>query len=137
MREPHGIWIDRRGATPNVTVADRRNNRLQRFTLAGQHIDFVQGFQLPCHFHEHNGVVVIADLQGRVTLMDRSNAIIGHLGEATPSSAPNPPRTTTDRASFVPGQFITPHGANFDHEGNIFVVEWVEIGRVTKLRKVS
>ncbi len=30
-----------------------------------------------------------------------------------------------------------PHGANFDREGNIFVVEWVEIGRVTKLRKVS
>jgi hypothetical protein len=24
----------------------------------------------------------------------------------------------------------------FDHAGNIFVVEWVEVGRVTKLRKV-
>ena len=137
MREPHGIWIDTRGAEPNVTVADRRNNRLQRFTLAGQHIDFVQGFRLPCHFHERNGAVVIADLQGRVTLMDRNNRIIEHLGEATPASPPNPNRGTQDRSSFVPGQFITPHGANFDHEGNIFVVEWVEIGRVTKLRKVS
>ena len=37
----------------------------------------------------------------------------------------------------MPGQFVNPHGANFDHEGNIFVAEWVEIGRVTKLRKVS
>ena len=26
--------------------------------------------------------------------------------------------------------------ATFDHVGNIFVVEWVEVGRVTKLRKV-
>jgi hypothetical protein len=37
----------------------------------------------------------------------------------------------------VLGQFVTPLGAGFDHEGNIFVVEWVEIGRVTKLRKVA
>ena len=28
------------------------------------------------------------------------------------------------------------HGACFDRTGNIFVVEWVEVGRVTKLRKV-
>jgi hypothetical protein len=137
MREPHGIWIDTRGADPNVTVADRRNNRLQRFTLGGAHIDFVQGFRLPCHFHEHNGVVVIADLQGRVTLVDQGNRVIAHLGDATPASAPNPNRGTSDRSMFVPGQFVNPHGANFDHEGNIFVAEWVEIGRVTKLRKVS
>ena len=44
---------------------------------------------------------------------------------------------TQDRSTFVPGTIHHPHGANFDHEGNIFVVEWVEIGRVTKLRKVA
>lgn len=137
MREPHGIWIDTRAGTPIVTAADRRNNRLQRFTLAGAHLDFVTGFRLPCHFHERNGLVVIADLQGRVTLIDKTNAIVAHLGDATSSSPPNPPRATTDRASFVPGQFIHPHGACFDHDGNIFVAEWVEIGRLTKLRKVA
>ena len=36
-----------------------------------------------------------------------------------------------------PGKFIHPHDACFDAQGNIFVVEWVEVGRVTKLRKVS
>jgi hypothetical protein len=137
MKEPHGIWIDTRGGSVIVTAADRRNNRLQRFTLDGKFIDFVEGFRLPCHFHERNGMVVIADLQGRVTLMDRNNRIVAHLGDATPTSPPNPPRAATDRASFVPGQFVTPHGACFDHEGNIFVGEWVEIGRVTKLRKVA
>ena len=55
MKEPHGIWVDTRGAVPNLAVADRRNNRLQRFTLDGKHIDFVEGFRLPCHFHERNG----------------------------------------------------------------------------------
>jgi hypothetical protein len=137
MREPHGIWMDNRSGTSILTAADRRNNRLQRFTPDGKFIDFITGFRLPCHFHERYGIVVIPDLQGRVTLMDRNNRIIEHLGDATPTSPPNPPRGTADRTSFIPGQFVTPHGACFDHEGNIFVVEWVEIGRVTKLRKVA
>ena len=71
LNEPHGIWVDTRGGTPILVVADRRNNRLQRFTLDGKHIDFVPGFRLPCHFDERQGVVVIPDLHGRVTLIDR------------------------------------------------------------------
>ena len=34
------------------------------------------------------------------------------------------------------GKFIHPHDACWDQDGNIFVVEWVPTGRVTKLRKV-
>ena len=136
LAEPHGIWVDTRAATPVLVVADRRNNRLQRFTLDGTHIDFVPGFRLPCHFDEREGLVVIPDLHGRVTLMDRSNAIVAHLGD---SNAPdwNNPLRREPRDKFIPGQFICPHGACFDSDGNIFVVEWVEVGRVTKLRKVA
>jgi hypothetical protein len=137
LKEPHGIWMDMRSGSPILTVADRRNNRLQRFTLDGKHIDFIAGFRLPCHFHERQGTVVIPDLQTRVTLLDASNRILLHLGDPTPATPPNPPRNTADRATFVPGQFVAPHGACFDHEGNLFVVEWVEMGRVTKLRKVA
>jgi hypothetical protein len=99
-------------------------------------VDFVSGFRLPCHFDVRNDVVVIPDLHGRVTLVDRDNAIIEHLGD---SNAPvwNNPMRNQPRDTFIAGQFICPHGACFDHEGNIFVVEWVEVGRVTKLRKVA
>jgi hypothetical protein len=136
LNEPHGIWMDTRRPDPVLVVADRRNNRLQRFTLDGRHIDFVPGFRLPCHFDERNGLVVVPDLHGRVTLLDRDNAILEHLGD---SHAPdwNNPLRTKPREEFIPGQFICPHGACFDSEGNIFVVEWVEVGRVTKLRKVA
>ena len=136
LNEPHGIWVDTRGAGPVLVVADRRNNRLQRFTLDGRHIDFVSGFRLPCHFHERKGLVVIPDLQGRVTVIDRGNQIVAHLGDSNPANWNNPLRTQP-RDRFVPGEFICPHGACFDHAGNIFVVEWVEVGRVTKLRRVS
>ena len=122
------------GTAPMVVVADRRNNRLQRFALDGAHVDFVPGFRLPCHFAEHEGTVVVPDLHGRVTLLDKQNAIVGHLGDSNPGQGY--PLRTQPRTAFVAGQFICPHGACFDREGNIFVVEWVEVGRVTKLRKV-
>jgi len=135
LNEPHGIWVDTR-AEPVLVVADRRNNRLQRFTLDGRHIDFISGFRLPCHFDRQKDAVVIPDLQGRVTLIGRDNQVITHLGDSNPANWNNPLRTQP-REAFIPGQFICPHGACFDHDGNIFVVEWVEVGRVTKLRKVA
>jgi hypothetical protein len=134
LAEPHGNWIDTRGKTPVLVVADRRNNRLQRFALDGKHIDFIPGFRLPCHFHEHKGLVVVPDLDGRVTLMDKSNALVAQLGDSSPGG--KYPLRSEPRDKFIPGQFICPHGACFDHDGNIFVVEWVEVGRVTKLRRV-
>jgi len=136
LNEPHGIWIDTRAAVPLIVVADRRNNRLQRFSLEGTHVDFVPGFRLPCHFDERQGTVVIPDLHGRVTLMDRQNQLVQHLGDSNAPTWNNPLRTQP-RDAFVPGQFICPHGACFDRDGNIFVVEWVEVGRVTKLRRVA
>ena len=135
LAEPHGNWIDTRGKTPVLVVADRRNNRLQRFTLDGKHMDFIPGFRLPCHFHEHKGLVVVPDLDGRVTLMDKSNALVAQLGDSSPGG--KYPLRTEPREKFIPGQFICPHGACFDHNGNIFVVEWVEVGRVTKLRRLQ
>src|SRR5690349_21389023 len=34
------------------------------------------------------------------------------------------------------GKFVWAHSARFDHDGNIYVVEWVDVGRVTTLVKV-
>jgi hypothetical protein len=135
LNEPHGIWVDTRTSPAVLVVADRRNNRLQRFTLDGRHVDFVPGFRLPCHFNEHDGMVVVPDLHGRVTLLDRNNRILAHLGDSNAADWNNPLRREP-REKFIPGQFICPHGACFDHAGNIFVVEWVEVGRVTKLRRL-
>ena len=132
---PHGLWCDTRGAEPVLTVADRSNNRLQNFTLDGKHLGFVDGVNLPCHFSEHQGEFVIPDLGARVTLLDRNNRVIAHLGDDSAAANWRQVRTLP-RDHFQPGKFVCPHGACFDHEGNIFVVEWVEIGRVTKLRKL-
>jgi DNA-binding beta-propeller fold protein YncE len=132
---PHGLTVDLRGKEPLLLVADRANKRLQNFTLDGKHVSFEQGVNLPCHFSEHKGVMVVPDLGARVTLIDGKNKVIEHLGEDA-SNTWNKLRTQP-RDKFIPGKFVCPHGACFDHKGNIFVVEWVEVGRVTKLRHVG
>ena len=45
--------------------------------------------------------------------------------------------TGRPRTAFPPGKFICPHDAAFDRDGSIYVTEWVDVGRVTKLEKVS
>jgi hypothetical protein len=135
MNNPHGNMIDLRDPSkPVLLVADRGNQRIVRYTLDDKPIDVVAGTLQPCHFHEHKGNIVVPDLASRVTILDKDNKVVAHLGEGLVG---NPPRTTDDRSKFVPGQFVNPHGACFDHAGNIFVAEWVEIGRVTKLRKLA
>ncbi|MFN7997713.1 MAG: hypothetical protein U0Q18_29105 [Bryobacteraceae bacterium] len=133
---PHGITVDLRGKDPLLLVADRGNNRLQYLTLEGKHVSFVEGTHLPCHFSERHGEYVIPDLGARVTLMSREDKVITHLGDDSAANTWEELRKQS-RDHFMPGKFVCPHGACFDHAGNIFVVEWVEVGRVSKLRKVA
>jgi hypothetical protein len=132
---PHGLMVDTRGSTPYLLVADRKNNRLQSFSLEGTHLGFAYGVNLPCHFQARQGTLLIPDLASRVTLMDSGDQVLVHLGEGDATSFRE--LRKHPREKFIAGQFVAPHGACFDHEGNIFVVEWVEVGRVTKLRRVG
>jgi hypothetical protein len=136
---PHGLIVDTRHdphtAKPVLLVADRGNHRIQRFTLDGKHIDYVAGTNLPCHFNfNRNGDAVVPDLGARVSLFDKDNNVIEHLGDDSQSKWSDTRKLSRDH--FTPGKFVCPHGACFDHEGNIFVVEWVEVGRVSKLTRV-
>jgi hypothetical protein len=74
-------------------------------------------------------------LGAKVTLIDKTSKVIAYLGDDSAANTWKDVRKLP-REKFTPGKFVCPHGACFDHKGNIFVVEWVEVGRVTKLRKV-
>ncbi|NDJ13169.1 MAG: hypothetical protein EBY17_18565 [Acidobacteriia bacterium] len=134
LLQPHGIIVDERGPEPVLTVADRRNNRLQHFTLDGKHKGFSGGVNLPCHFHTWKDQMVVPDLAARVTLLGKNNEVLAQLGEGPVNYREV---RLQARETFPKGEFVCPHGACFDHEGNIFVTEWVEVGRVTKLRRLS
>lgn len=135
---PHGLWVDNRSETPLLVVTDRGNGRLQRFTLEGRHVDSINGTsKMPCYLHERNGDVVIPDLMSKVIILNCQNKVVASLGEGEYSRQEWSRVRDQAPGTFVPGRFVCPHGACFDHAGNIFVVEWVEAGRVTKLRKLA
>ena len=66
--------------------------------------------------------------------MNRENKIILNLGDDSQSNYMQTRKLSRDH--FNPGKFICPHGACFDDHGNIYVVEWVEVGRVSRLQSV-
>jgi hypothetical protein len=139
MRTPHGLWLDDRpGREPALVVADRANARLQYFTLDGKHKGFVKEVLFPAHFDIRGEILLLPDLHARVSLFDKNNRVIVHLGD-------DPIwrrevlkfKVREDEKTWKPGKFVHPHDACFDRDGNIFVVEWVKTGRVTFMRHVT
>jgi hypothetical protein len=139
MKTPHGLWLDNRpGREPSLVVADRANARLQTFTLDGQHLGFVNDVSFPAHFDIRGDVLLVPDLHARVSLFDKDNKVIAHLGhdEAwTKEVLADGFKMRREPERWQAGRFIHPHDACYDKDGNIFVVEWVATGRVTKLKR--
>ncbi len=129
---PHGLWIDPRGTTPTLVVADRGNRRIQVLDLDGKHIAFhTDGVRLPCDAKFRDGLMLVPDLESVVTIYDEKFKPIVSLGDGHPSSLRG-----AARDQLIPGKFVHPHDAIFLANGDILVAEWVPIGRVTLLRRV-
>ncbi len=140
FKTPHGIWLDdRAGRDKAIVVADRANARLQYFTLDGKLLpkDTVKDVLFPAHFDIRGDVLLVPDLHARVSLFNQRNEPIIHLGDNKEWIAEvKKMQIRNDPKKWLPGKFVHPHDACFDAQGNIFVVEWVETGRVTLLKKV-
>ncbi|HEV8605715.1 MAG TPA: hypothetical protein VGQ99_10135 [Tepidisphaeraceae bacterium] len=138
----HGIFTDTRNpAKPALLVADRSNERLQYFSLEGQHLATIKPagepnpYRHPCHFDQREDVLVCPGLHGRVSILDKDNKVIAILGDNTDPKTRGNNGATPDKRK--PGVFCAPHGATFDRAGNIYVTEWVSDGRVIKLRHLA
>jgi hypothetical protein len=148
---PHGIWIDERpGRVPAVVVCDRAHHVLKYFTLSGDYIETIEGFGLPANADTFGDLLLIPELHARVSLLDSKNKVVARLGddaerikkdfEESPAKTENGKKAwliRNDPKQWTPGKFVHPHDACFDAEGNIFVAEWVNGGRITKLTRLS
>lgn len=132
----HGMALDPRGDKPLLLVADRENRRLQHFDLDGKFVAVVTtDLRRPCALSFHDGKVAVAELEGRVTILDEKNQQVAHLGDN-----PNKDQWANYHvppADWKPGIFNAPHGVSFDHEGNVYVLDWNASGRVSKFKQVE
>ena len=136
LNTPHGIWLDTRADKPTLAIADRANHRLQGFDLAGESLGLIcDDMRLPCHLHQRGKELVVADLGGRISLLDGANKVIEHLGDN-----PDPALrggNGVPREKWKDGEFLSPHCACFDSHGDIYVIDWNSLGRISKLEKVE
>ena len=134
---PHGIWIDFRKSEPELYITDQRNQRIQVYDLDGGYKRVVGAdfLNLPGGFLTVGDLMMIIELRGRITVVDRDDNLVGRLGENDGvwdiDGWPNIP---TDHVE--PGKFISPHGLAADGDGNLYVAEWLIGGRITKLARV-
>jgi len=132
----HGIALDKRGEKPLLLVCDRENRRLQHFDLDGKFVEVVaENLRRPCSLSFHNGQVAVAELEARVTILDKQNKEIAHLGD-------NPNKQhwanfNVPPAEWKPGIFTAPHGVSFDRNGDVYVMDWNASGRVSKFKHVA
>ena len=133
---PHGLWVDTRQVEPIVVVADRENHRFQKFTLSGEYLgEMNENLRRPCHFDVRGTDLLVPDLAGRVSIFDGQNQLITHLGDNPDAAQRANPNVPVEQR--VAGRFCSPHAACWDRLGNIYVVEWLKPGRITKLARVA
>jgi len=134
---PHGISLDTRGSEPEIAVADRGNKRFQIFGTDGTYrrsfgAEFLTSPDVGVMMGEY---LVVPELVARLSILDSDNKLAAQFGEN--DSVSSQEGWPNNREWVVPGRFNSPHGAAADAQGNIYVVEWITGGRVTKLERVS
>lgn len=132
----HGLKVDTRFEPARLLVSDRENRRIFHTSLDGVWIgEVASNLRRPCAISIYNDMCAIAELEGRVTLLDKQGVTIAHLGD-------NP--VEEQRANFKvrPNSinetvFTAPHDLSFEVEGNLYVQDWNKYGRVSKLTRMS
>jgi hypothetical protein len=131
----HGLAIDPRFGDPRLLVADRENRRLCHLDLEGGWIGVhATHLRRPCAVSLHGDHLAVAELEARVTILDKNGTPVSFLGD-------HPDRTKWANFGVPPeeqraGLFTAPHGLSFDADGHLYVQDWNQTGRVTKLRKL-
>lgn len=132
----HGLSLDTRYDQPLLLVCDRENRRLCHFDLDGRYVRSVtRHLRRPCQVSFHGDYAVVSELEGRATILDRDNVPVAFVGD-------NPQKAQWAKYELDPhainaAVFSAAHGCFIDSQANIFVSDWNQTGRLTKLSKVG
>jgi hypothetical protein len=131
----HGLAIDTRYGQPLLLVCDRENRRLSHYDLDGKFVsNLTLHMRRPCQVSFWGDYAVVSELEGRATILDKDNVPVAFLGD-------NPHKQQWANYKLEPADisavnFSAAHGCHFDQEGNIYVSDWNQAGRVSKLSRV-
>jgi hypothetical protein len=101
-----------------------------------KYLKTIKDLTLPANVDTYKDLLVVPELGARVTLYNTKFEPVARLGNDVEGSK-NTKGLRGQAKKWKDGQFVHPHDACFDAEGNIFVAEWVSGGRVSKLKRLS
>jgi hypothetical protein len=129
----HKIALDTRFQPARLIATDRANNRVVHLSLDGQFLGVVaSNLLLPAALAISGDNVFVGELTGRVTVLDKTGAVVAHLGANTePGVGGNKMPPEQWRTGF----FVAPHGVAFNPRGDLFVAEYSAFGRVHHFNK--
>lgn len=131
LKNCHKIAIDPRYQPQRLICADRANGRLVHMKLDGQLIGtYAKDLRRPSAVDFYKDTIAVAEIAGRVSLLDKSGKVVGTLGVNASQEEINHPRTPPEK--WRDGVFTSPHGIAFDQRGNLFITEYSNWGRVLK-----
>jgi hypothetical protein len=128
----HGLSLDTRYDQPLLLVCDRENRRLCHFDLDGRYVRTVtQHLRRPCQVSFHGDYALVSELEGRATILDRDNVPVAFIGD-NPQEA-QWAKYDLDPRAINSAVFSAAHGCFMDSRANIYVSDWNQTGRLTKL----
>jgi hypothetical protein len=124
----HKIAIDTRFDPARIIATDRLNNRVVHMALDGEFLGVVNDrLLLPAALTIDGDNVIVGELEGRVTILDKAGKVVRHVGTNTEEGIGTnrmPPEQW--RTGFV----VAAHGVATNAAGDIFVAEFSTFGRV-------
>ena len=129
FRTLHKLVIDSRFSPARILGLDRANNRLVHLSLDGKFISVVaSGLKLPAGAHIHKDWLLVGELKGSVSVVDKAGKVIATLGvNSDPQQAG---KNGVAPSLWKEGIVTAPHGITSNATGDIFVAEWNAHGRV-------
>jgi hypothetical protein len=129
----HKLAIDTRFQPVRLIACDRANNRVVHMSLTGEFLGVVANdLLLPAAVAITGDNAVIGELNGRVTILDKTGAVVTRVGANTEQG------TGTNKippAQWKTGLVLSPHGVALNDRGDIFVAEFNAFGRVHRFNR--
>ena len=127
----HKMAIDTRFSPPRIIACDRANNRVVHLSLDGKWLSVVaEDLRLPAAVAIHGNDAAVAELRGRITVLDKNGKAVAQLAENT--AVDEIGTKLVEPGKWRPGISNAPHGIAFDKVGDLFVSEFSIFGRVLR-----
>jgi hypothetical protein len=124
----HKLAIDTRFQPARLIAVDRANNRVVHMSLTGEFLGVVASdLLLPAAITLSGDNVVVGELRGRVTVLDKVGKVVERIGE---NSGEGVGSNQGKPDSWRPGLLLSPHGVALNAQGDLFVSEFNQYGRV-------